>query len=158
MKVFIENEAGLKLKNIFDEKKLKFQKTIKVSREYPYPYGFILNTTAEDGDNVDVFIITKKKLKQGEIIDVEVIGLMEQFEVSWDLNKKKEEIDHNVIAKLKNDKTFEFNELTRSELRNFVTHVFDYVMLNKTRIGKFLGRKEAIEYINMSSNEQNDCL
>ena len=69
MKVFIENEAGSKFKNLFDEKKLEFKKTIQVSRAYPYPYGFILNTTGEDGDNVDVFVLTKKLLKKGEVVE-----------------------------------------------------------------------------------------
>jgi len=55
MKVFIENEAGSNKKNIFDEKSLDFEKQVEVSQSYPYPYGFVLNTTAEDGDSVDCF-------------------------------------------------------------------------------------------------------
>ena len=58
MKVFIENEAGSNKKNIFDEKSLEFEKQVDVSRSYPYPYGFVLNTTVEDGDNVDCFVLT----------------------------------------------------------------------------------------------------
>ena len=36
MKVFIENEAGSKVKNLFDEKRLEYEKSIEVSRAYPY--------------------------------------------------------------------------------------------------------------------------
>ena len=50
MKVFIECEAGSSDRPIFDEKTLEYRRTSKVSREYPYPYGFVLNTTSGDGD------------------------------------------------------------------------------------------------------------
>ena len=67
MKVFIENEAGSDKKNLYNEKTLEYKKTVTVSKKYPYAYGFILNTTSEDGDNVDAFIITDKKLKAGQL-------------------------------------------------------------------------------------------
>jgi len=57
MKVFIENEAGTNLKNIFNEDTLDFRKTVQVSAEYPFPYGFILDTKSGDGDNLDCFMI-----------------------------------------------------------------------------------------------------
>lgn len=147
MKVFIENEAGTKLKNLFDEKKLAFKKTIKVSKAYPYPYGFILDTTAEDGDNVDVFVLTNKTLNKGEIVEVEVIGLMEQFEKSWDTDKDIEEADHNILAKLKQDNSITLNRAVKEELIDFVLHVFDNIRDNKTRVGEFKNKEAAMQYI-----------
>ncbi len=147
MIVFIENEAGKNLKHIHNEKTFEYIETIKVSREYPFPYGFILNTTGEDGDNVDVFIITEKNLKRGEIVEVEILGLMEQFEKSWDRNQQKEELDHNVIAKLKEESNFQLDETVKERLNDFVLHVFDNIQLNKTRLGRFLDREAALEYI-----------
>ena len=69
MKVFIENEAGSNQKNLYNEKTLEYRKTVGVSRKYPYPYGFILETTSGDGDNLDCFILTEKKLKTGSIVN-----------------------------------------------------------------------------------------
>ena len=60
MKVFIENESGTDQKNVYNEKTLEYKKTVTVSRKYPFPYGFILDTTSGDGDNLDCFIITEK--------------------------------------------------------------------------------------------------
>ena len=77
MKVFIENEAGSNQKNLYNEKILEYRKTVTVSRKYPYPYGFILDTTSGDDDNVDAFIITDKPLKSGQIIECKPVGLME---------------------------------------------------------------------------------
>lgn len=79
MKVFVENMAGSNIKHLFDEKKLTLEKVMEVARPYPFPFGFLLNTTAPDGDNLDVFILSENELTTGQIIDCEPIGLMEQF-------------------------------------------------------------------------------
>ncbi len=148
MKVFIENEAGYKLKNLFDEKKLEYQETIEVARAYPYPYGFLLDTTGEDGDNLDVFVLTNQKLHSGQIVEVEVIGLMEQFEQSWDVDQQaKEEIDHNIIAKLKADERFDYSDAVKRKLTAFVLHVFDNIRLGKTRVGAFHDKQVAMDFI-----------
>src|SRR3989344_1377201 len=104
MKVFIENEAGSDQKNLYNEKTLDYKKTVTVSRKYPSPYGFILNTTSGDGDNVDAFIITDQPLKSGKIVECEPVGLMEQMEKSWNESKgDREKVDHNVLAALSGD-------------------------------------------------------
>ena len=148
MKVFIENEAGSDQKNLYDEKTLKYKKTVTVSKKYPYPYGFILNTTSGDGDNVDVFIITNKKLKQGQTVECEPVGLMEQIEKSWDISKSEtEEIDHNVLAVLVGNSQNVINNKTKVCLTNFILHVFDHIRPNKNRVGNFLNKQEALKYI-----------
>src|SRR3990167_3864668 len=121
MKVFIENEAGSDQKNIYDEKSLKYKKTITVPRKYPFPYGFILGTTSGDGDNLDCFVITEKKFKTGDIIECGPIGIMEQIEDGKE--------DHNILAKLEDEET-SIDEKTKEDLTEFVLHVFDH------RIGK----------------------
>jgi len=104
MKVFIENEAGSNQKNLYNEKTLEYRQTVTVSRRYPYPYGFIMETTSGDGDNVDVFVLTDQPLKSGQMIECEPVGLMEQMEKSWDESQgEREEVDHNVLAVLSGD-------------------------------------------------------
>ena len=84
--VFIQNEAGSDLKHDYNEKTLEYQGTDTVSRRYPFPYGFILDTTSEDGDNLDCYVITQRPLKTGPIIACEAIVSM-----PWavNLNEKK---------------------------------------------------------------------
>ena len=149
MKVFIENEAGLDQKNLYNEKTLEYKKTYTVSKKYPYPYGFILDTTSGDGDNVDAFIITNIKLKSGQIIECEPIGLMEQIELSLDSeNIEKEEIDHNVLMVVKGETSGIIDDEIKNTLTDFVLHVFDHIQLNKNKVGNFLGKEAAIKYIN----------
>jgi inorganic pyrophosphatase len=78
--VFIENEAGSNIKNHHDEKALTFQRSEAVSRAYPFPYGFIIGTQNADGDCLDCFVISKRPLRTGEIVECEPIGMMEQTE------------------------------------------------------------------------------
>lgn len=148
MKVFIENEADSDQKNLYNEKTLEYKKTVTVSRKYPYPYGFIIDTTSGDGDNVDVFVITDKKLKSGQIVECEVIGLMEQIEKSWDKTKVNvEEVDHNVLVILKDDKQVSISNHVKNLLTDFVLHVFDHIQPNKNRVGNFLDKESALKYI-----------
>jgi inorganic pyrophosphatase len=138
MKVFIQNEAGSFVKNFHDEKTLTFTGTARVSRAYPLPYGFILNTTGEDGLNVDCFVLTKTPLQTGQIVECEPVGLMEQIEDGKE--------DHNVLAVLR-DEEERLDSETKQELLEFVSHVFDHVPGKTVLAGNFLGRKPAIDYL-----------
>lgn len=141
IKVFIENEAGSDQKKIYDEKTLEYKKTYTVSRKYPFPYGFILDTTSGDGDNLDCFVITNKELKTGQIIECESIGIMEQFE---DEDSKE---DHNILAKLLGEEIV-ITDATKERLTEFVLHVFEHKVGKIVKVGKFLDKEEAGKYIN----------
>jgi len=140
MKVFIENEAGSDQKNIYDEKTLKYKKTYTVSRKYPFPYGFILDTTSGDGDNLDCFIITDKELKTGQTVECKAIGLMEQFE---DEDNKE---DHNVLGKLDSEE-ITITPQIQEKLTEFVLHVFDHKPEKIVKVGEFFDEGYTKEYI-----------
>ncbi len=92
MRVFIENEAGSRRKNIYDERTLAHLRSVEVSAAYPFPYGFVLGTISGDGDAVDCFVLTETPLRSGTIVECEPVGLLEQIEDG--------EIDHKVLAVL----------------------------------------------------------
>jgi len=144
MKIFIENEAGSNQKNLYNEKTLEYRKTVEVSRKYPYPYGFILETTSGDGGNLDCFILTKKELKTGSIVECEPIGLMEQFEDGKE--------DPTVLATLKSE-SVEVNPETKEKLTEFVSHVFDHRKGKVVKVGNFYDKEKAEEYIEKCRDE-----
>lgn len=147
MKVFIENETGSDQKNLYNEKTLEYKKTVTVSRKYPYLYGFILDTTSGDGDNLDCFIITDKALKSGQVVECEPIGLMEQVETAWEKSKDgMEEEDHNVLAILPSEKV-EIDDSAKEKLRDFISHVFDHLPNKKVQVGNFLDKAAAMQHI-----------
>ncbi len=139
IKVFVQNEAGSNQKNYHDEKTLEYKCSKRVSRVYPYPYGFIVGTTADDGLNLDCFIITQRPLKTGQTVECEPIGLMEQIEDGLE--------DHNVLAKLTGD-PFRVTAETEAVLTDFVQNVFRHTKCKKIRVGRFLGAREAQAHIN----------
>lgn len=144
MEVFIENESGSNQKNLYNEKTLEYKKTVTVSRVYPYPYGFILNTTSGDGDNLDCFIITTKPLQRGSTMDCEPIALMEQIEDGKE--------DHNILAILTGEQA-ELNQEIKDVLTEFVSHVFDHREGKIVRVGVFLDKKAAEDEIKRRSDK-----
>ena len=153
MKVFIENEAGSNQKNLYNEKTLVYRKTVTVSREYPYPYGFILDTISGDGDNLDCFITTDAKLETGQVYECEPLGLMEQLESAWSPEKGNElKNDHNILTCL-NAESVEVTEEVKSRLTDFVSHVFDHIEGKVVIVGSFLGREKAEQEIEKTRDQ-----
>jgi inorganic pyrophosphatase len=116
IQVCIENSAGSKIKNIHDEKTFDFKGSIRVARAYPFPYGFILGTTSEDGGNLDCFVLTNRTLHRGDVVACSVMGLMEQFEDG--------KPDHNILATLVGE-SVALTKSVKLELKEFVAEVFN---------------------------------
>jgi inorganic pyrophosphatase len=138
MRVFVQNQAGSDRKHVHDEKTLEYKETRRVSRPYPYAYGFILNTTSGDGDNLDSFVITDRELKSGELVDCEPVGIMEVFH-----NGKE---DHKVLAVLKGEKA-QVDRDVKQTLTEFVNHIFDHMKEEVIVVGEFQGQEEALAHI-----------
>jgi inorganic pyrophosphatase len=141
MKVFIQNEAGSSQKNYHDEKTLEWKSVVPVSRCYPFAYGFVIGTSSADGCNLDCFVITQQKLKMGQVVECEPIGLMEQVEDGKE--------DHNILAALKSEDVAIDREV-QAMLTEFVCHVFDHVEGKQIRVGRFLGPREAMAHLEAS--------
>ena len=139
VKVFIENEAGSNIKNIYNEKTLQFLESKKVAAKYPYPYGFILNTHSGDGDNVDCFVVTDHRIKGGEIAEVVPVHLLEQIEDG--------EIDHKVIGILANSQTA-IDDTTMDTIRKFIMSVFSDVPGKQMELGSLKDAEAAMQFIN----------
>jgi len=143
MKVFIENEAGSDQKNIFNEETLEYKKSYTVSARYPFPYGFILDTTSGDGDNLDCFVLTDKPLKMGDIIDVDVLGMFEEIEDGQE--------DHKILAVPKGD-TYHISADLESLFKEFSVRVFAHLPGKRKEVGRFLGVDDANTLIERSKS------
>ena len=141
MKVFIENEVGSNIKNIFDEMTLEYSRSHQVSADYPFPYGFLLNTKSGDGDNLDCFELTKQPLKSRDIVDVEPIGMFEEIEDG--------EEDHKILAVLSGE-TWEIDKNLQQTFRDFSAKVFSHLPGKEKSVGRFLGKEDALRLIENS--------
>jgi len=74
--VYIEIEKGSNIKYEYDKtkKELIIDRILDEPYVYPYAYGFIPNTLAQDNDELDVLIITDKKIENNKYYDVFIIG------------------------------------------------------------------------------------
>jgi inorganic pyrophosphatase len=138
IKVVVECLAESDTKNVFDEATLQEKESFTVSRKYPFPYGFIQGTKSGDGDCLDCFLITKRPLTIKEIVEVEVVGMFEQFETRD--NTRKE--DHNILVKFQ-DEDIDIDDTVKETLRDFVLHVWDHRVGKRVEVGNFYGKGES---------------
>ena len=145
IKMLVQVEAGSRDKNLYDEKTLQYKGESRISLPYPYPYGFVIGTSAADGENVDCYLITHEKTKRGSIMECEPIGLLEQIEDG--------PIDHKVLAALPGEAVEAGPELLE-ELRDFIYAVFAGFPGVSICIGRILSREEALSHIQEYQDQQ----
>jgi inorganic pyrophosphatase len=143
IKMLIQVEAGSCDRNIYNEKTLEYLNTKPGSHPYPYPYGFIVGTSAEDGYCVDCYLVTKNKVEAGSIVECEPIGLLEQHE--------DDEIDHKVLAVLPGEDT-ELNPAVVEELQTFIKRAFSSFPDMNVRVGPVHPREAALHHIQESGS------
>jgi len=138
MQVFIENEAGSRQKNTYDEHTLAHLRSDTVSRAYPFPYGFVLGTRSGDGDAVDCFVVTRDALASGATVACDPVALLEQVEDG--------EIDHKILAVPAGAKA-DIGDDVVDALTDFISGVFAHVPGKQMRIGRLLDREAAEAYV-----------
>jgi inorganic pyrophosphatase len=138
IQVLIQVEAGCRDRRLYNEKTLVYEETRRMPLPFPHPYGFVVGTSAEDGDAVDCYIITKEGLKAGTIVECEPVGLLEQHE--------GDEIDHKVLAALPGQNV-EISEDLLKELQGFIYAVFAHFQEVQVRVGPILPVEAALQHI-----------
>ncbi|MBU2511944.1 inorganic diphosphatase [bacterium] len=141
IKVFIQSEGGSYEKHKYNEKTLEYLTTVRLPLAYPYPYGFILDTTAADGDNLDCYVITDEPLKTGTIVECRPFGLLEQIEDGED--------DHKILASLPGMK-IDWDQDLLEELQDFIYGVFSQASESSVRVGRILSEEVALKVIQQS--------
>ena len=80
--VLIEIPAGSKNKYEFDKEMGAFalDRVLYASVQYPYDYGFVPNTLADDGDPLDGMVIMDQPTFPGCVIAARPIGMLEMID------------------------------------------------------------------------------
>lgn len=144
IKVLIQAQAGSTDKIRYDEKTLTPIEVGSVSRPYPYAYGFVVATTAADGDNVDCYVFGDDGLKSGSIVDCEVVGLLDQIESG--------EPDHKVLAVVAGQEAV-LPDGVLEVLQDFIYGVFSGFPDSAVSVGPIHSRDSAVRYV----RECRDC-
>jgi inorganic pyrophosphatase len=87
IQVIIETPKGSRNKYAFDVEQRIFQlkKVLPAGMTFPYDFGFVPSTVAEDGDPVDVLVLMDEPAFPGCLLRCRVIGIIE-----GEQGKKKE--------------------------------------------------------------------
>lgn len=130
----VEIPKGSNKKYELDRKTGKFRvdRVLPKGLKYPLAYGFIPRTMDDDGDALDIMIVTKKKLKRGDTVKVNPIALLHIFD-----NERR---DDKIIAVLKG--TRPSTKKLRDEIRYFFKAYKTGIIIKG-----WLGKKQAYKEI-----------
>lgn len=134
----IDKESGL----------IKLDRVIYASMYYPLNYGFIPQTLGEDGDPLDIVVLTQVSVVPLCLIPSRVIGVMQMID--------RGEADDKIIAVAEQDPSVSHIEDVKDlpdHLRAELKHFFEnYKTLEnkKVAVNEFLSRVKAFEIIEKS--------
>jgi inorganic pyrophosphatase len=96
LQVIIETPKGSRNKYAFDHEQKVFalKKVLPTGMVFPYDFGFIPSTKAEDGDPTDVLVLMDEPAFPGCLLKCRVIGIIEGEQGS----KKKTERNDRIVA------------------------------------------------------------
>lgn len=96
LRVVIETPKGSRNKFAFDPKEHIFElkKVLPAGMTFPYDFGFVPSTEAEDGDPIDVLVLMDEPAFPGCVLTCRPIGVIEGEQVG----KKDTERNDRIIA------------------------------------------------------------
>ena len=100
IQVIIETPKGSRNKYAFDPKQRVFQlkKVLPAGMSFPYDFGFIPSTVAEDGDPMDVLVLMDEPAFPGCLLGCRLIGIVEGKQ-----GKKRKSIRNDRIIAVENE-------------------------------------------------------
>jgi inorganic pyrophosphatase len=147
IQVVIETPKGSRNKYAFDAKQRVFElkKVLPAGMTFPYDFGFVPRTLAEDGDPVDVLVLMDEPAFPGCVLKCRVIGIIEGEQG----NKSKMERNDRIIAVEKENHSFAdikvINNLGKKFLRELEEFFVNYHELSgeQFRVIEVRGPKQA---------------
>ncbi len=118
------------------------------SAPYPFDYGFVPQTLWEDGDPLDVVVLTTFPLHPGILVKSRPVAVMEMIDDG--------ESDYKIIAVPVDDKrwddTHDLQDLNKHMIKEFVHFFETYKELKKgqkdvVKIPKISGKQEALDAV-----------
>jgi len=153
-KVFIEIPAGGNIKYEIDEEtgELTVDRFLHTAFTYPFNYGFIKDTKAEDGDAVDVVVLSSSPVQAGVVMKCHAIGVLGMEDEEGIDNKvvvvpdKKVDPEYGTMTDIK-----EVSEPTMAKIKHFFEQYKALEPGKWVKVKSYKGRVEAEKEIKQSS-------
>jgi inorganic pyrophosphatase len=148
--VFVEIPQGSSIKYEVDKDSglLFVDRFLHTAMSYPFNYGFVPQTDAEDGDAVDVLLISSMPVTPGSVVRARPIGMLEMEDEAGMDNKilavpiKKIDPDYTDIEDI-ND----ISEHTKNKIKHFFENMKSLEKGKWVKLKNFLGKDVAVEEI-----------
>ncbi len=117
---------------------------MSTAMQYPANYGFIPNTLSEDGDPVDVLIITPIPLRHGVAIRARPVGMLKMTDESG-VDAKIIAVPHDKLTPLYKDvqDIDDVPELLKAQIKHFFEHYKDLEVGKWVKVDGFDNRAAA---------------
>lgn len=115
---------------------------------YPFNYGFVPQTQAEDGDPVDVLVISSQTVVPGTVIPCRPVGMLEMEDEAGIDTKILAVPTKKVDPFLKHIEDIEdIDEATKNKIQHFFNHYKELEPGKWVKTKNFLGKNEALKAI-----------
>jgi inorganic pyrophosphatase len=136
----IDKETGL----------IKLDRANYSSAAFPYDYGFVPQTLWDDGDALDVILLTTYPIPTGILVSARPVGVIDMVDSG--------ESDYKIIAVPTEDKRWDdvqdIGDINKHSLKEFQHFLETYKALkgkpSPVEIKSIMGKKEALEAVKKS--------
>jgi inorganic pyrophosphatase len=148
--VIVEISRGSKNKYEIDKKTglIKLDRAMKSAQDYPFDYGFSPKTLWEDGDALDVVLLTTYPINSGILVNARPVAVMHMIDGG--------EGDDKIIAVPVSDPRWsevkeleDINQHTLKEMKHFF-ETYKSIENKVVEVSGFEGKDKAIEAIEKS--------
>lgn len=148
--VFVEIPRGGRVKYEIDKDSglLRASRVLYGAIHYPANYGFIPRTLDDDGDALDVLVLSQDEVISGALVSARVIGVMPMVDQG--------EVDDKIIAVMIGDPMFEgvrtLDDLAPFRMNEIMRFFGDYKALEEkdVRVAAPSGLDEAVKVVERS--------
>ena len=142
-------EIPLNSRNKFEidekTKKIKLDRVLYSAMSYPAEYGFIDNTLSDDGEPLDILVITNSPTFPGCIVPARILGYLKVIDNGYD--------DYKLISVVDVDPRFreieslkDLSKFRLEEIKNFFEN-YKKLQNIKVVVEDYHGKEEAMELL-----------
>jgi len=156
--VLVEIPLGSNIKYELDKESgmIFVDRVLFTSMVFPFNYGFVPKTLEEDGDPVDVVLLSYDSVAPGSVVRARPIGLLEMEDENGPDSKiiavPHEKID-NRFAKIKDIN--DVDDAVRERIKHFFEHYKELEKGKWVKVRNWKGREAALEAIQKAIDRYN---
>jgi inorganic pyrophosphatase len=144
--VVVETPRGSRTKFAYDIETRLFRakKLLALGFAFPFPFGFFPSTQADDGDPLDVLVLTDADLPMGSLVQCRLIGGIAMEESSEGKTQRNDRLLAVPLLLHQNHPPYELSEMPQAELKDIEDFLVAYQVAD-CKEAKIIGRLDKSE-------------